>query len=524
MTTSDFGPGYVIADRYQLVSCLGRGGMGSVWRADHLTLKSPVAVKLIDEVIAASPDALARFMREAQAAAALRSPHVVQTFDYGVHDQVPYIAMELLEGESLAARLDRVRSIPLDETARIITQVARAVSRAHEAGIVHRDLKPDNIFLVHNDDEEIAKVLDFGIAKSIGGQFGNSSQTRTGALLGTPYYMSPEQAEGNKHVEFRTDLWALAIIAFECVVGRRPFESDALGDLVLQICVRPIPVPSHFAQVPPAFDDWFRKGAARKPAERFASARELADELRAVAGERRSRLGSEPNLPVVPTSPGRHSGAAPEIPAPPPLAATTGQGGALARTNVAPHSSRRNVLIAGATAGALLLAGTGAYVLFASGGDQDASELPPPAQGAQALDEGLATPPEPGPAPEPTSKVGEAALDPEEVAPMAQELPPSAAPPAPAPAASASTSTSASPSPTSAKPVPARPAVTATSIKKAPAPAPAAPTSPAPKPAVSPLPAPKPVVSPLPAPKPVVSPLPAPKPLPAEKTTIDLGI
>src|SRR5207344_1497105 len=104
------------------------------------------------------------------------------------------------------------------------TQVSRAIAKAHEMGIVHRDLKPDNIFLVVNDDDEIAKVLDFGIAKAAGGALGQSSQTRTGAVLGTPYYMSPEQAEGNKSVDHRTDLWSLAIITFECVTGKRPFE------------------------------------------------------------------------------------------------------------------------------------------------------------------------------------------------------------------------------------------------------------------------------------------------------------
>src|SRR5258706_3776632 len=140
--------GQIIAGKYRLERELGRGGMGSVWLAQHLTLNSPIAIKLIEPIIMQNPETLARFLREAQAAASLRSPHVVQILDHGVDEDLPYIVMELLEGESLASRMEkRGRPSPL-ETARILTHVARAMSRAHDAGVVHRDLKPDNIFLV----------------------------------------------------------------------------------------------------------------------------------------------------------------------------------------------------------------------------------------------------------------------------------------------------------------------------------------------------------------------------------------
>jgi serine/threonine protein kinase len=197
----DRAAGTVLAGKYALVSKLGQGGMGAVWRAEHVQLRSPVAIKLIDNQIASNPEALARFMREAQSAAALRSPHVVQILDFGADNGVPYIAMELLEGESLAARIERTRGLTPAETAHIITQVARAVSKAHEGGIVHRDLKPDNIFIVKNDEEEVAKVLDFGIAKA-SSTFGptTGSNTRTGAILGTPYYMSRPRATGSSTI------------------------------------------------------------------------------------------------------------------------------------------------------------------------------------------------------------------------------------------------------------------------------------------------------------------------------------
>ena len=278
-------PGVVLAGKYALEKKLGQGGMGAVWRAEHMQLRSPVAIKLIDEQIASSPDALARFMREAQSAAALRSPHVVQILDFGADRGVPYIAMELLEGESLADRLARVGRMPPQEIAQLITQVSRALAKAHEMGIVHRDIKPDNIFIVRNDEEDVAKVLDFGIAKSSKGLgVGSGSTTRTGAILGTPNYMSPEQAEGTKLVDHRTDLWALGVIVFEALVGRKPFDSDALGSLLLAICTRPIPIPSQWGCQFPGFDAWFARACAREVGERFQSARELAASLRQLCG------------------------------------------------------------------------------------------------------------------------------------------------------------------------------------------------------------------------------------------------
>ena len=274
----------VLAGKYKLVHQLGKGGMGTVWLAHHLTLQSPVAIKLIEPQIASNPEALARFMREARAAAALRSPHVVQILDHGVDNGTPYIAMELLEGESLAARLRKVGRLSAEATARIVTHTARAISRAHEVGVVHRDLKPDNIFLIENEEEELAKVLDFGIAKSTIVGFGMSAvaETRTGALMGTLHYMSHEQAEGVKSVDFRTDIWAMGVIAFECLLGRRPFEGETVGTLVLDLCSRPLPVPSQFGAVPAGFDAWFARVCAREPAARFASARDAAAELRLI--------------------------------------------------------------------------------------------------------------------------------------------------------------------------------------------------------------------------------------------------
>jgi serine/threonine-protein kinase len=210
----------------------------------------------------------------------------VQILDYGLHDgTTPYIAMEYLEGQSLADRLERIGALPLAQVSLIVTHTARAMTRAHEEGIVHRDIKPENIFLVPNEDEEIAKVLDFGIAKVTKRlSQGISETTRVGQLLGSPNYMSPEQCEGNLPVDYRTDLWSLAVIAFECVTGRMAFSSEALGELMLSIARGPMPVPSAVSDVPPGFDAWFARAAARDPAQRFQSAREMAERLRDVLG------------------------------------------------------------------------------------------------------------------------------------------------------------------------------------------------------------------------------------------------
>ncbi len=297
--------------------------MGSVWRAEHTSLGTPVAIKLINPELARGQNLLARFHREAQAAAKLRSVHVVQILDHGVDEGVPYIAMECLEGESLAQRLTAERKLTPAATAQVMAGVCRALLRAHRLGIVHRDLKPDNIFLAREETTTIVKVLDFGIAKLLDKServdpvaatqaasgatqdaapdkgldssvvertetgalqgatpnLGPQERTATGAVLGTPRYMSPEQTRGRSDLDGRSDLWALAVIAFECLTGTRTFTAATAGDLILQICSDPIPVPSSIASVPDGFDSWFARATERDPADRFQTVREFADAL-----------------------------------------------------------------------------------------------------------------------------------------------------------------------------------------------------------------------------------------------------
>ncbi len=280
-----------VAGKYELTHLIGRGGMGTVWEARHISLGTRVAIKFIDVEYTDSQEARTRFDNEARAAATIESKHAIQIFDHGVTaDGQPYIVMELLLGEALDARLERVHRLPLAETARILRQVGRGLARAHERGIVQRDLKPENIFLVRtpDEDEEIAKVLDFGIAKfkKIDGQTGGlTSSTKTGAVLGTPFYMAPEQARGLRDIDHRVDLWALGVIAFKCVCGVLPFQGVSVGDLLVKICTTPAPVPSKLVPgLPPAFDAWFLRALEKEPSRRFQYALELSDALASAAG------------------------------------------------------------------------------------------------------------------------------------------------------------------------------------------------------------------------------------------------
>jgi serine/threonine protein kinase len=276
--------GTILAGKYRLISLVGRGGMGAVWRAERMGWQAPVAIKLMNAVDVHDTPALARFQREARLAASLRSVHVVQVLDDGVDPATgaPFIVMELLEGETLAERLMRVKRLRPPVVAQVISQIARALAKAHEAGLIHRDLKPDNILVTRNEDEELVKVLDFGIAKWLGGH--QSSGTLAGQMLGTPAYMSPEHFANSANIDHRADLWGLGVIAFECLTGTRPFQGETLVSLALSVCNGRYEPASSFANVPDGFDAWFARAVARDPNDRFPSARVMADELRGLSG------------------------------------------------------------------------------------------------------------------------------------------------------------------------------------------------------------------------------------------------
>jgi eukaryotic-like serine/threonine-protein kinase len=281
----DVEPGTIIGDKYRLERPLSRGGMGAVWLARHVQLGAPVAVKFMDQEHAASPEFRARFYREARTAANIESPHVVSVQDYGIQGTVPYLVMELLRGEDLGRRLRRLRRISAGEAARIAVQTGKALRRAHDAGLVHRDLKPGNLFLARVDDEEVVKVLDFGIAKQITGKL-TGETTKTGELLGSPFYMSPEQARGDKDLDARSDLWSLGVILFRSVTGKLPFDGDVLGAVLSKILVDPIPQATGIVpDLPPALDEFFAQALSRDRTLRFQSALEMVRAFVLATGE-----------------------------------------------------------------------------------------------------------------------------------------------------------------------------------------------------------------------------------------------
>ena len=271
-------PGLLIAQNVQLVRLLGQGGMGSIWVADHLTLHVQVAVKFISAALAQDPEAVGRFTREATSAARIRSPHVVQIFDHGVLDGIPYIVMEMLQGEDLDRRLKRQKPLGLVETVTILQQIGKALSDAHALGIIHRDIKPSNVFLTQSAGEVFVKLLDFGIAKQTDAGPGGR-MTATGQAVGTPGYMSPEQLfTGRGEVDHRSDLWGLAVLVHQCVTGVLPFEGKTLGDLSLAIHQGTFEPPSRRRPgLTPALDAWFRRALERDPTRRFGTAREFVD-------------------------------------------------------------------------------------------------------------------------------------------------------------------------------------------------------------------------------------------------------
>jgi len=278
---TNVGPGSVLSDRFRLIKPIGSGGMAVVWRAEHLTLGIPVALKMLRPVDAHSSVARARFEKEARTVAALRHPNVVHILEYGVHGDLPYLAMELLEGETLAKRLEGVGTLDTTTVVWLVEQIARPVDKAHTLGIVHRDIKPENIFLQSSEDGEIPKLVDFGIAKLIDGDK-NDSLTRTDAVIGTTHYLSPERARGRKPLDGRVDLWALAVVVYECVIGQRPFDehADDLLGLLRAIAEVDYPPPSMLGLVPPDFDAWMDKALNPNPDRRFANAAEMASALR----------------------------------------------------------------------------------------------------------------------------------------------------------------------------------------------------------------------------------------------------
>ena len=276
--------GDVIAGKYRVDWVLGTGSTGIVLAAYHLGLHERVAIKLLLPEALSNPEAVNRFEREARAAVKIKSEHVARVIDVGSLDEgAPYIVMEHLQGEDLAARLARTGPLDIEEAVDFVLQACEAVAEAHGLGIVHRDLKPANLFCVRrSDDHATIKVLDFGISKVLDstGLHASGEMTRTSVVVGSPYYMSPEQMQAPRTVDARTDIWAIGVILYELIAGRVPFPGDTLPLISVRVAKSPPPMLRVIrSDVPPGLESIIERCLEKSPGKRYKSVADLAAAL-----------------------------------------------------------------------------------------------------------------------------------------------------------------------------------------------------------------------------------------------------
>jgi serine/threonine protein kinase len=493
----ELGTGSFVTPTVRLLTPLAEGGMGMVWIAEHLVLETKVCVKLMTKEVAANVGGAARFSREAAIAAAVKSPHVVQVFDSGVtREGVAYIVMELLEGHDLGAHLTANGRMAPAEVTILVTQLAKALAKAHRVQVVHRDLKPENVFLCDVEGgEAFVKLLDFGTAKDEArAQF----TTTAGQLVGTPYYMSPEQILGEE-VDTRADIWSLGVLAFEAITGTRPFEGITVGAITLAIHTTKPRMTDVVPELPPALDEWFARACARDPNERFQTARAAGDAFaRAVSGDA-TILDSSPELLVesVPGMPAAFPSSG-RLVAVPRRAATSGERVAtsLSSTLHSPRNERR--VVQWIAVGVVTASVLGMTVFFAYEDPNPATPVAPTPVAAMAPPP-AASLPAASPAPSPSSSPS--APPPPSPLPSASATPPPAHPPPTSPATASAKLPPTFPFPSAA------PSAAPSASARAPAPAPA--LAPAPASAFAPEPAAPEPAPPAPAP-PSATPVPPP--------------
>ncbi len=313
-------PGTVVGERFSIRSLLGQGGMASVYEAHDLRLRQRVAIKVLSSAFASDVGAVERFFREARAAVLLRNQHVVRVLDVGtLPDGAPYLAMEFLDGQSLAALLASSGPLAPAEVVEYMLQALEALAEAHRAGIVHRDLKPENLMLVSGEDSlPQVKVIDFGISKLVGPEFTLKNLTLDSSFLGSPLYASPEQLSDAARVDARTDFWSLGVVMYELLTGELPFNARSVSALMVAICTEePRPLDSLRPDLPRGLGDVVARCLSKDVAYRYGSAQELARALAAFAPGSQSRMSvarivrvqssSAPPLrehaPTLPTSP-----------------------------------------------------------------------------------------------------------------------------------------------------------------------------------------------------------------------------
>jgi serine/threonine-protein kinase len=366
--------------------------MGVVYEVEHELTKHRRALKVIHAHIARQASIYERFLREASAAARIGNPHVAETYDAGrLESGEPYLLMELVDGETLDQRLLRVGPMSPGELADLVHQACEGVQAAHDAGIVHRDLKPENLIVTLRDNAPFVKILDFGISKFDSERTGSLGITVAGAVMGTPYYMSPEQVRGVSQVDARTDVYATGVILYECACGVRPFEATTVEALAVLIHVgKPTPLAERRPSLPTEFCAIVHRAMAVEPGDRFQSARALGEALAPLRVRTlRTPISSAPPRAVVrPSSrPPSDSGGGPAFSIPPStdgaLASTMGSGPPRARRPASPW--RRIGAVAGfvvAVLGAMfvgrMVQGPGTQASPRAGTIADAAASSPP--------------------------------------------------------------------------------------------------------------------------------------------------
>ena len=292
--------GRTAGGKYKLVRLLGKGGMGEVYEAQHSVIGRRFAIKFLHPHLAANGEVVARFQREAQAAGSLENENIAAVVDAGTADDgAPFLVMEYLDGEDLAHLLVRGGPLPVPRAAYIIIQACRGLAAAHGRGIVHRDLKPENLFICkRNDASDLVKVLDFGIAKLHAGSAG-TGLTQTGTTMGTPFYMSLEQARGAKEVDQRTDIYALGVILYEILSGAKPHPGESYNEILYHVLTQePAPLDSIRPELPAGLSAVVQKAMAREAGDRYASSADLTAALIPYAGRAVTPLRSQVGMAV----------------------------------------------------------------------------------------------------------------------------------------------------------------------------------------------------------------------------------
>jgi tRNA A-37 threonylcarbamoyl transferase component Bud32 len=299
---SKFDPlvGATLADRYEIVRRIGEGGMGAVYEARHSIIGKRVAIKVLLEKFLENEELIARLLQEARLASSIGHQNIVDVTDFGTtRDGRAFVVMEFLEGEALSQLILRDAPLPVERSLGIVKQVASALGAAHAKGIVHRDVKPENVYLVRRGEQDYVKVVDFGVSKAVRSREEAGSEwqrlTRTGAVLGTPLFMSPEQAAGSEDIDERADVWATALILYECLTGELPFRGSNYLGVVAQIQNREVQPPSALRPelgIPPAVDRVLMRGLEKDRARRYQQMAQFERDIdRLLAGDVDAGLG-----------------------------------------------------------------------------------------------------------------------------------------------------------------------------------------------------------------------------------------